>query len=33
MSEFAKDIQGSDFEQVVIEGSKLIPVLVDFWAP
>ena len=33
MSEFAKDIQGSDFEQVVIEGSQQVPVLVDFWAP
>jgi thioredoxin 1 len=33
MSEFAKDIQGSEFEQVVIDGSKQVPVLVDFWAP
>src|SRR5262249_9623966 len=27
------DVQGSDFEQVVLEGSKQVPVLVDFWAP
>jgi putative thioredoxin len=33
MSEFAKDVQGSDFDQVVLEGSKQVPVLVDFWAP
>lgn len=29
----AMDINDSDFEKEVIEKSKTIPVLVDFWAP
>lgn len=33
MSAFAREITGGDFNQVVIEGSKRTPVLVDFWAP
>jgi putative thioredoxin len=33
MSAFAREITGGDFNQVVIEGSKQTPVLVDFWAP
>ena len=33
MSGFAKDVQSADFDQIVIEGSKEVPVLVDFWAP
>jgi putative thioredoxin len=32
MSEFAIDVDASNFQQVVIEGSKTHPVLVDFWA-
>ena len=32
MSEFAIDVDASNFQQVVIEGSKTQPVLVDFWA-
>ncbi len=32
MSEFAIDVDASNFQQVVIEGSKTRPVLVDFWA-
>jgi putative thioredoxin len=33
MSAFAREITGAEFNQVVIEGSKQAPVLVDFWAP
>jgi len=33
MSAFAREITSADFNQVVIEGSKQAPVLVDFWAP
>jgi putative thioredoxin len=33
MTAFAREITGGDFNQVVIEGSKQTPVLVDFWAP
>jgi putative thioredoxin len=33
MSAFAREITSGDFNQVVIEGSKQTPVLVDFWAP
>jgi putative thioredoxin len=32
MSEFAIDVDASNFQQVVIEGSKTRPVVVDFWA-
>jgi putative thioredoxin len=30
---FARDITSADFDQVVIQGSRQAPVLVDFWAP
>jgi putative thioredoxin len=33
MSGFAQDVTTTDFDQVVIKGSKQAPVLVDFWAP
>lgn len=33
MSEHSINIDSSNFEQAVIEGSKKVPVLVDFWAP
>jgi putative thioredoxin len=33
MSAFARETTSADFNQVVIEGSKQAPVLVDFWAP
>lgn len=33
MSTFARDITSADFDQIVIQGSKQQPVLVDFWAP
>jgi len=33
MSAFARDITSADFDQIVIQGSKQQPVLVDFWAP
>ncbi|HXX13198.1 MAG TPA: thioredoxin [Burkholderiales bacterium] len=33
MSAFARDITTADFDQIVIQGSKQQPVLVDFWAP
>lgn len=33
MSGHSIDVDASNFEQVVIEGSKKAPVVVDFWAP
>jgi putative thioredoxin len=33
MSTLAREITSADFDQVVIQGSKQTPVLVDFWAP
>jgi len=33
MSQFAFDVDSSNFQQIVIEGSKQAPVVVDFWAP
>ena len=33
MSQFAFDVDASNFEQIVIEGSMQVPVVVDFWAP
>ena len=33
MSQYAFDVDSSNFEQIVIEGSKQVPVVVDFWAP
>ena len=33
MSAHALDVTAQDFESVVIEGSKRVPVVVDFWAP
>jgi len=32
MSDFSLDVSAADFEQAVIEHSKTIPVVVDFWA-
>lgn len=32
MGQFAFDVGRDDFQQVVIEGSKKVPVVVDFWA-
>jgi putative thioredoxin len=33
MSAFAREVTSAEFHQVVIEGSRQAPVLVDFWAP
>src|SRR4030095_14191127 len=33
VSAFAREITSADFNQVVIQGSLQVPVLVDFWAP
>ncbi len=33
MTQFAFDVDSSNFQQIVIEGSKQVPVVVDFWAP
>lgn len=33
MSSYCIDVNASNFDQVVIEGSKAAPVIVDFWAP
>jgi putative thioredoxin len=33
MGQFAFDIDSSNFQQIVIEGSRQVPVVVDFWAP
>ena len=32
MSVFSVDVTAADFEQAVIETSKTVPVVVDFWA-
>lgn len=32
MSDFSVDVTAADFEQAVIEYSKTVPVIVDFWA-
>lgn len=32
MGQFSYDVDASDFQQVVIEGSRKVPVIVDFWA-
>lgn len=32
MSAYSLDVNGANFQQVVIEGSKQAPVIVDFWA-
>ncbi len=32
MGAFALDVSSADFNQIVIEGSKQVPVIVDFWA-
>lgn len=32
MGAFAFDVSSADFNQIVIEGSKQVPVIVDFWA-
>ena len=33
MSGFSRVITSADFDQVVVQGSQQVPVLVDFWAP
>jgi len=33
MAEHVVDVNDANFEQVVLEGSKQAPVIVDFWAP
>ncbi|MBI4755305.1 MAG: co-chaperone YbbN [Betaproteobacteria bacterium] len=33
MSEFSVDVGSQDFQQKVIEASRRVPVVVDFWAP
>jgi putative thioredoxin len=33
MSTFTRDVTSADFDQIVIQGSRQTPVLVDFWAP
>ncbi|MEW6678673.1 MAG: co-chaperone YbbN [Pseudomonadota bacterium] len=33
MSQFAFDVDASNFQSVVLEGSMNVPVVVDFWAP
>ncbi len=33
MSSFASDVTESTFQAEVVERSKQVPVLVDFWAP
>lgn len=30
---FAHDVNADNFQQVVIEGSRTVPVVIDFWAP
>jgi putative thioredoxin len=33
MGQFAHDVDVSNFQQVVMEGSRSTPVVIDFWAP
>lgn len=33
MSQFAFDVDASNFQSIVAEGSQQVPVVVDFWAP
>lgn len=33
MSQFALDVTAANFQSVVIDGSRKVPVVVDFWAP
>jgi len=33
MAAYSIDVDASNFEQVVIEGSRRVPVVIDFWAP
>ncbi|MCC6165089.1 MAG: co-chaperone YbbN, partial [Acidobacteria bacterium] len=33
MTTHAIDVDASNFEQVVIEGSRRVPIVIDFWAP
>ncbi len=33
MTQFAFDVDSSNFQQIVIDGSHQVPVVVDFWAP
>ena len=33
MSQFAFDVDATNFQSIVIDGSQQVPVVVDFWAP
>ena len=33
MGQFAYDVDASNFQQIVIDGSMNVPVVIDFWAP
>ncbi|HID54357.1 MAG TPA: thioredoxin [Anaerolineae bacterium] len=33
MNQYVKDVNTADFQQAVIQQSRTVPVLVDFWAP
>ena len=33
MGQFAFDVEAASFQTIVIDGSRQVPVLVDFWAP
>ena len=33
MSQFSIDVDASNYQQVVLEGSHQVPVVIDFWAP
>ncbi len=33
MGQFAFDVDASNFQSIVLDGSKKVPVVVDFWAP
>jgi putative thioredoxin len=33
MSDYSFDVSATDFQQIVMDGSQTVPVVVDFWAP
>lgn len=33
MSDYSFDVSAADFQQIVMDGSQAVPVVVDFWAP
>ncbi len=33
MSDYSFDVSAADFQQIVMDGSQTVPVVVDFWAP